>query len=89
MDGPEVTRHEPYDEKCDVYSYGCLAYEMTSYRIPLHTMTTLEAAFAVARDALRSTIPKSCPPAIAKLIEDCWKQESEGRPSFELICNRL
>jgi len=86
---PEVTRHEPYDEKCDVYSYGCLCYEMTTYRIPLHEMTTLEAAFAVARDAMRSKIPASCPPVIAKLIADCWQQESERRPSFELICQRL
>ena len=50
---PEVTRHEPYDEKCDVYSYGCLAYEMTSYCVPFQHMTTLEAAFAVASMHMR------------------------------------
>ena len=84
-----MTRHEPYDEKCDVYSFGCLCYEMTSYRVPMHELTTLEAAFAVARDGLRSKIPSSCPQILANLISDSWHQESDRRPSFELICQRL
>jgi len=86
---PEVTRHEPYDEKCDVYSYGCLAYEMTSYCVPFQHMTTLEAAFAVASKAARPAIPASCPAQIASLIQGCWRQASEGRPPFELVYSKL
>jgi len=86
---PEVTRHEPYDEKCDVYSYGCLAYEMTSYCVPFQHLTTLEAAFAVASKAARPEIPASCPPQIANLIQDCWRQASDERPSFEVVYKRL
>jgi len=86
---PEVTRHETYDEKCDVYSYACLAYEMVSYRKPFYTMTVLEAAFAVARDGLRPDIPPSCPDAIAGLIRKCWFQRSEERPSFEEVYRQL
>jgi len=86
---PEVTRHEPYDEKCDVYSYGCLAYEMTSYCLPFQHLTTLEAAFAVASRAARPEIPASCPAQIADLIQDCWRQASEERPSFEVVYKKL
>jgi len=86
---PEVTRHEPYDEKCDVYSYGCLAYEMTSYCVPFQHMSTLEAAFAVASKAARPAIPASCPAQIANLIQECWRQASEARPPFELVYRRL
>jgi len=86
---PEVTRHEPYDEKCDVYSYACLAYEMLSYRKPFDSMTVLEAAFAVARDGLRPEVPSSCPEPIAKLVRQCWAQRSEERPAFTEVLKRL
>lgn len=86
---PEVTRHEPYDEKFDMYSYACLAYEMVSYRRPFDSMTVLEAAFAVARDGLRPELPVSCPPLIATLIRQCWAQRSEDRPSFTDVYRRL
>lgn len=39
---PEVIRHEAYDQRCDVYSFAILAWEMLTYRIraslrhPLH-----------------------------------------------------
>jgi len=86
---PEVTRHEAYDEKCDVYSYACLAYEMVSYRKPFHSMTVLEAAFAVAKDGIRPELPASCPAAIASLIRKCWQQKSEERPAFTEVYRRL
>lgn len=82
---PEVTRHEPYDQKCDVYSFGLLAYEMASYHKPFHTMTVLEAAFAVARDGLRPELPASCPEEITGVIRHCWRQRSEERPDFEEV----
>merc|ERR1712224_891468 len=31
---PEVIRHEAYDERCDVYSWAILAWEMVTYRVP-------------------------------------------------------
>jgi NIMA (never in mitosis gene a)-related kinase 1/4/5 len=31
---PEVWRDEPYDNKCDIWSVGCVIYEMASKRPP-------------------------------------------------------
>ena len=31
---PEVWLDKPYDSKCDIWSYGCLLYEMCSFNPP-------------------------------------------------------
>ena len=31
---PEVALHKPYNEKCDVYSFGILLWEMASGKLP-------------------------------------------------------
>ena len=31
---PEVWRDEPYDMRSDVWSYGCVIYEMTALEMP-------------------------------------------------------
>ena len=38
---------------------------------------------------MRETIPDSVTDSGRKLIEDCWAQEPEKRPSFDEICARL
>jgi hypothetical protein len=41
----------------------------------------------VAKNHLRPTIPPSCPPAYAEIIQSCWKEDPNARPSGEqLLC---
>ena len=38
---PEVIRHQQYDHKCDVYSYGVLLWEVLHRQVPFRTHTPL------------------------------------------------
>ena len=62
---PEVIRHEPYDERCDVYSFGVLGWEMVTYSIPFLHQTPVQVR-APATPAPPSRHPPATPhPALA------------------------
>ncbi|KAL3901060.1 MAG: hypothetical protein SGPRY_012343 [Prymnesium sp.] len=82
---PEVMRHEKYNELCDVYSFALLALEVLTYELPFKDMMPVDAGLAVAKQAARPPIPSSCSPALSGLIQRCWAQRFEARPSFEEV----
>ena len=86
---PEVIRHEMYDWRCDVYSFGVLVWEMVSYRVPFEELTPVQAAFAVAKEAKRPPIPRGCPPSISHMVDQCWSQDAAHRPSFTKIQEKI
>merc|ERR1711959_880367 len=86
---PEVLRHEPYDQKCDVYSFAMLCWEMLTYRIPFEQHQPVQAAFAMAIEHKRPDIPARCHPDVRRLLVRCWQESSEARPSFAQLCDEL
>jgi len=85
---PEVMRHEPYDEKCDVYSFALFCWALLTRSQPFPSLSAVEAAFAVADGAKRPRMPE-CPPDLASMIESCWAQKSDVRPSFVDVVQQL
>lgn len=86
---PEVIRHEPYGTGCDVYSFAILCWEMVTYSIPFPRRSPIEVALAVANEGLRPQMPSHAPHIVAQMIESCWQQDPQLRPSFEQICSRV
>jgi serine/threonine protein kinase len=86
---PEVMRHEPYDEKCDMYSFGLLCWTLLTRSLPFPSLSPIDAAFAVADEAKRPTIPADCAVDLAALIKRCWAPTSEDRPAFGEVVSPL
>ena len=92
---PEMIRHEPYNEKVDVYSYAVVLWEMFSCEVPFSGMTPIQAAFAVADKHLRPQCESEyakevkIPSAWKALIEKCWHKSSHARPRFNEILQIL
>ena len=55
----QVIRHQQYDHKCDVYSYGVLLWEVLHRQVPFRTHTPLQAAYAVAMERERPQVAPS------------------------------
>ena len=87
---PEVISHQYYNQKCDVFSYGILLWELLSGGdIPYSGYTPLQAAVGVVQRGLRPTIPPSCHPVMAQVMQYCWQPDPNARPEFEQIVELL
>lgn len=86
---PEVLRNEPANEKCDVYSFGVILWELTTTRIPWEGLNPMQVVGAVGFQNRRPEIPEDVNPAVAQIIRDCWQTEPHLRPSFSQLMSRL
>ena len=86
---PEVVRGHNYTEKADVYSFGINLWEIYTRNIPYHNMVPIQAAVAVMNQGLRPVLPKTTPIEYSSLVSECWDQNPNLRPSFEVILQRL
>nr|ACQ57002.1 EDR1 [Glycine max] len=79
---PEVLRNEPSNEKCDVYSFGVILWELATLRLPWSGMNPMQVVGAVGFQNRRLDIPKEVDPIVARIIWECWQQDPNLRPSF-------
>lgn len=89
---PEMFRAEKYSFKADVYSFGIILLELHTHQNPFEHMSQMdcmEFPHMVAHDAYRLPIPDDVPGDIRAIINDCWAENPEARPSFTLIRRRL
>ncbi|KAI8018492.1 putative serine/threonine-protein kinase SIS8 [Camellia lanceoleosa] len=86
---PEVLRNEPSDEKCDVYSFGVILWELCTLQQPWGGMNPMQVVGAVGFQHRRLDIPDDMDPAIADIIQKCWQTDPKLRPSFAEIMAAL
>uniref|UniRef100_A0A7N1A6Q1 non-specific serine/threonine protein kinase n=2 Tax=Kalanchoe fedtschenkoi TaxID=63787 RepID=A0A7N1A6Q1_KALFE len=86
---PEVLRNEPSDEKCDVYSFGVILWELATMRQPWGGMNPMQVVGAVGFQHRRLEIPDDIDPAVADIIRQCWQTDPRLRPSFGEIMAAL
>ncbi|KAL4320085.1 hypothetical protein GQ457_18G002260 [Hibiscus cannabinus] len=86
---PEVLRNEPANEKCDVYSFGVILWELVTLRIPWKGLNPMQVVGAVGFQNRRLEIPEDVDPVVAQIIRECWQTEPHLRPSFAQLMSRL
>lgn len=85
----EVLRNEPSDEKCDVYSFGVILWELCTLQQPWGGMNPMQVVGAVGFQHRRLDIPDGVDPAIADIIQKCWQTDPKLRPTFTEIMAAL
>ncbi|XWS70255.1 hypothetical protein CRYUN_Cryun03dG0032900 [Craigia yunnanensis] len=86
---PEILRNEPANEKCDVYSFGVILWELVTLRIPWKGLNSMQVVGAVGFQNRRLEIPEDVDPIVAQIIHECWQTEPHLRPSFTQLMSRL
>jgi tRNA A-37 threonylcarbamoyl transferase component Bud32 len=86
---PEILRNAHYTTKADVYSFAVVLWELVTREEPFSGMPPFQVIFAVGTKGARPEIPSWCPPELAKLIQMCWADDPNQRPSFNQIIEYL
>jgi len=80
---PEVLQNKEYDEKCDVYSFGIVLWELLTQQTPFEEIDSFSAMIdTIVNEQQRPAIPDTCPERLRSLITACWDPEPGNRPSF-------
>jgi eukaryotic-like serine/threonine-protein kinase len=78
---PEQVRGEPAEPRSDLFSLGCVLYEMLSGRRPFEGRTAPEVQAAILRDRPRSVadVNSQVPPEVSALVQRCLEKRPEER----------
>ena len=95
---PEVLRNDKqYTEKCDVYSFGIILYEVIFELVPYHDQNgSLTGFLNVCMKVLNGTRPEipiitlsNTEQECVQLMKQCWDDVPDHRPSLDTIFTKL
>lgn len=88
---PEVTQHQPYTFKADVYSFGILANEIFNDERPFENLLPIHYAVGVVKRGLRPTQKRTRARSerLANLFVSCWHNQPSRRPDWPIIIAEL
>ena len=85
---PEVIESQEYKPACDVYSFSIIIYQLMVEKVPYPKFNIYQIMNKVASN-YRPKFTHEIPDVYKKLIERCWDQSADLRPTFDQIVNEL
>jgi serine/threonine-protein kinase len=80
---PEQARGKPTDKRSDIWSFGCVLYEMLTATIPFRGETISDTLANILQSSPDwQTLPESTPANIRVLLRRCLEKEPQRRIQF-------
>ncbi|CAH2350959.1 hypothetical protein CLIB1423_02S09032 [[Candida] railenensis] len=85
---PEVLMDQPYSPVCDIWSLGCVLYELCTLQPPFQAKTHLQLQTRIKIGTYKPISEQHYSVHLRTIIDDCITVDVESRPScFELLEN--
>lgn len=78
---PEIIESKPYNEKSDIWSIGCLLYQMATLSPPFPTSNMLALAKNIVEGRFKP-LPDTCSPMLRETVSRCLTADPSGRPDI-------
>ncbi len=78
---PEQVRAQPVDHRSDIFSLGCVLYEMLSGKRAFHGNTSVETMNAILKEDPPdlTTLDGTLPPALDRIVRHCLEKNPDDR----------
>ena len=83
---PEVVSTSFYGQSCDVFSFGCVLWEILHRRRLFGVHSSKEAARRLVNGQRPDVVLPSQLNSIRELVASCWQGDSLRRPSADRVC---
>ena len=83
---PEIWNDHPYDYKCDIWSAGCIIYEMASLKMPFRG-TSMQMLYNNVMKGNIAPIPSRYSNDLMEIIKIILTKNPHKRPSAEQLLN--
>ena len=83
---PEIWEHESYNNKCDIWSVGCITYEMACLRVPFRG-TSIHQLYINIKKGKYEEIPNIYSNDLKNIIRLILCSDPSKRPSAEDLLN--
>ena len=84
---PEIFQHKPYSMKSDIWSIGCILYEMAAFKVPFDAVDVQSLGLKVTRGSNPSFPPKYSKD-LRDIFLDTLQRDHRTRPSADELLTR-
>ena len=81
---PEVCEEKPYNDKSDIWSLGCILYEMCTLKHPFEAKNQAALLLKIIKGRYEK-IPRIYSRQMSDLVNSCLMKDYKKRPSIEEI----
>jgi serine/threonine protein kinase len=86
---PEVVERKPYDEKCDVFSFAILLWEMFALKLAFKGFTRYDFLMRVVRQQERPRIGRQWPLCAPLVLKEAWSDDPQKRPPMKRVATLI